>query len=119
MGRARQRGHLNPRPTRKTSKPHDPSNNPSQLAAAGEKPCPNDWPCRTTTEVNPPQRSTKQREKSGLVPAISSSHRTLVLPRISNIDRPKSMHVVDIAVMTLDGAIASTDIRLRLMPSGN
>jgi hypothetical protein len=35
-------------------------------------------------------------------------------------DRPKSMHVVDIAVMTLDhGAIASTDIRLRLMPSGN
>jgi hypothetical protein len=34
-------------------------------------------------------------------------------------DRPKSMHVVDIAVMTLDGTIASTDIRLRLMPSGN
>jgi hypothetical protein len=66
MGRARQRGHLNPRPTRKTSRLHDPPNNPSQLAAAGEKPCPNDWPCRTTTEVNPPQRSTKQREKSGL-----------------------------------------------------
>jgi hypothetical protein len=35
-------------------------------------------------------------------------------------DRPKSLHVVDIAVMTLDhGAIASTDIRLRLVPSGN
>src|ERR1700675_4615335 len=35
-------------------------------------------------------------------------------------DRPKSLHVVDIAVMTLDhGTIASTDIRLRLMPSDN
>jgi hypothetical protein len=35
-------------------------------------------------------------------------------------DRPKSLHVVDIAVITLDhGAIASTDIRLRLMPSDN
>jgi hypothetical protein len=33
-------------------------------------------------------------------------------------DRPKSLHVVDIAVLTLDhGTIASTDIRLRLMPS--
>ena len=33
-------------------------------------------------------------------------------------DRPKSLHVVDIAVMTPDqGTIASTDIRLRLMPS--
>jgi len=30
---------------------------------------------------------------------------------------PKSLHVVDIAVMTLDhGTIASTDIRMRLMP---
>ena len=35
-------------------------------------------------------------------------------------DRPKSLHVVDIGVMTLDrGTIASTDIRLRLMPSDN
>ena len=35
-------------------------------------------------------------------------------------DRPKSLHVVDIAVITLDyGTIASTDIRLRLMPSDN
>jgi alkyl sulfatase BDS1-like metallo-beta-lactamase superfamily hydrolase len=34
-------------------------------------------------------------------------------------DRPKSMHVVDIAVMTLHGTIASTDIRLRLKPSDN
>ena len=35
-------------------------------------------------------------------------------------DRPKSLHVVDIAVLTLDrGTIASTDIRMRLMPSGN
>ena len=35
-------------------------------------------------------------------------------------DRPKSLHVVDIAVMTPDhGTIASTDIRLRLMPSDN
>ncbi len=33
-------------------------------------------------------------------------------------DPPKSMHVVDIGVMTLDrGIIASPDIRLRLMPS--
>jgi hypothetical protein len=32
-------------------------------------------------------------------------------------DRPKSLHVVDIAVLTLDhGTVASTDIRLRLMP---
>jgi hypothetical protein len=32
-------------------------------------------------------------------------------------DRPKSLHVVDIAVSTLDrGTIASPDIRLRLMP---
>ena len=30
---------------------------------------------------------------------------------------PKSMHVIDIAVTTLNGTIASTDIRLRLMPS--
>ena len=35
-------------------------------------------------------------------------------------DRPKSLHVVDIAVMTPDhGTVASTDIRLRLMPSDN
>jgi len=35
-------------------------------------------------------------------------------------DPPKSLHVVDIAVMTPDhGTIASTDIRLRLMPSDN
>ena len=35
-------------------------------------------------------------------------------------DRPKSLHVVDIAVVTLDhGTIASTDIRLRLMASDN
>ena len=35
-------------------------------------------------------------------------------------DRPKSLHVVDIGVMTPDhGIIASTDIRLRLMPSDN
>ena len=34
-------------------------------------------------------------------------------------DPPKSLHVVDIAVTTLNGTIASTDIRLRLMPSDN
>ena len=35
-------------------------------------------------------------------------------------DRPKSLHVVDIAILALDhGTIASTDIRLRLMPSGS
>jgi hypothetical protein len=33
-------------------------------------------------------------------------------------DRPKSMHVVDMAIVTLRGTITSTDIRLRLtMPS--
>jgi len=32
-------------------------------------------------------------------------------------DPPKSLHVVDIAVTTLNGTIASTDIRLRLMPA--
>jgi hypothetical protein len=33
-------------------------------------------------------------------------------------DRPPSLHVVDISVMTMDrGTIASPDIRLRLMPS--
>src|ERR1700733_6886661 len=39
-----------------------PANSPQRA----RKPCPNDWPCSTTTEVNPPQPSTKQREKSGL-----------------------------------------------------
>jgi hypothetical protein len=39
-----------------------PANSPQRA----RKPRPNDWPCCTTTEVNPPQRSTKQREKSGL-----------------------------------------------------
>ena len=34
-------------------------------------------------------------------------------------DPPKSLHVVDIAVTTLNGTIASTDIRLRLMPGDN
>ena len=34
-------------------------------------------------------------------------------------DPPKSLHVVDIAVTTLNGTIASTDIRLRLTPSDN
>ena len=35
-------------------------------------------------------------------------------------DPPKSLHVVDITVVTLDhGTLASTDIRLRLMPNGN
>ncbi len=35
-------------------------------------------------------------------------------------DPPKSLHVIDIGVMTPDhGTIASTDIRLRLMPNEN
>ena len=34
-------------------------------------------------------------------------------------DPPKSLHVVDIGVVTLHGTIASMDIRLRLMPSDN
>jgi hypothetical protein len=34
-------------------------------------------------------------------------------------DPPKSLHVVDMVIMTLDhGTLASTDIRLRLVPSG-
>ena len=35
-------------------------------------------------------------------------------------NRPKSLHVVDLAVVTLDhGTLASTDIHLRLVPSGD
>ena len=35
-------------------------------------------------------------------------------------DRPKSLHVTDLAVATLDyGMLASTDIHLRLMPNGS
>jgi len=44
----------------------------------------------------------------------SPSHLTYVY------DPPKSLHVVDIAVTTLDhGTIPSTDIHLRLMPNDN
>ena len=35
-------------------------------------------------------------------------------------DPPKSLHVVDVTLITLDhGTLASTDIHLRLMPNGN
>jgi hypothetical protein len=35
-------------------------------------------------------------------------------------DPPKSLHVVDMIIVTLDhGTLASTDIRLRLTPNGN
>jgi hypothetical protein len=35
-------------------------------------------------------------------------------------DPPKSLHVVDVNLITLDyGTLASTDIHLRLMPNGN
>src|ERR1700733_4707721 len=47
-----------------------PANSPQRA----RKPCPNDWPCSTTTEVNPPQPSTKQREKSGLAPLCCCLH---------------------------------------------
>jgi hypothetical protein len=47
-----------------------PANSPQRA----RKPCPNDWPCRATTEVNPPQRSTKQREKSGLAVSVSGAN---------------------------------------------
>ncbi len=62
----------------------------------------------------------KNRDAVKLItrPATSSSRRTLFFLAPQHFyDRPKSLHVVDIAVMTLDrGTIASTDIRSRLTP---
>ena len=69
----------------------------------------------------------KNRDAVKLITHALSSGDFIVTPDFGSpshlkyfYDRPKSLHVVDIAVMTLDrGTIASTDIRLRLMPSDN
>ncbi len=67
----------------------------------------------------------KNRDAVKLITRALSSGDFLVTPDFGSpshlkyfYDRPKSLHVVDIAVMTPDhGTIDSTDIRLRLMPS--
>jgi hypothetical protein len=69
----------------------------------------------------------KNRDAVKLITRALSSGDFIVTPDFGSLshlkyfyDRPKSLHVVDIAVMTLDhGTIASTDIHLRLMPSDN
>ena len=63
------------------------------------------------------------REAIKLITRALSSGDFIVTPDLGNVwhlkyfyDRPKSLHVVDLAVATLDrGTIASTDISLRLM----
>ena len=69
----------------------------------------------------------KNRDAVKLITRALSSGDFIVAPHFGSAshlkyfyDRPKSLHVVDIGVMTPDqGTIASTDIRLRLMPSDN
>ena len=69
----------------------------------------------------------KNRDAVKLITRALSSGDFIVTPDFGSpshlkyfYDRPKSLHVVDIGVMTPDhGTIASTDIRLRLMPSDN
>ena len=68
----------------------------------------------------------KNRDAVKLITRALSSGDFIVTPDLGSVshlkyfyDRPKSLHVVDIAVMTLHGTVASTDIRLRLMPSDN
>ena len=69
----------------------------------------------------------KNSEAIKLVSRALSSDDFIVTPDFGSpshlkyiYERPKSMHVVDMAVITLDrGTIASTDIRLRLVPSDN
>ena len=71
--------------------------------------------------------SLKNRDAVKLVTQALSSGDFIVTPDFGPVwhlkyfyDHPKSLHVVDIAVMTLDcGTIASTEIHLRLMPSDN
>src|ERR1700682_769857 len=73
------------------------------------------------------QSPLKNRDAVKLITRALRSRDFIVTPDFGSIsllkyfcDRPKSLRVVDIAVMTLDhGTIASTDIRLRLMPSDN
>ena len=67
----------------------------------------------------------ENRDAVKLIMRALSSGDFLVTPEFGSpshikyfYDRPKSWNVVDIAVMTLDrGTLASTAIRLRLMPS--
>jgi hypothetical protein len=68
----------------------------------------------------------KNRDAVKLITRALSSDDFIVTPDLGSVshmkyfyDRPKSLHVVDIAVLTLHGAVASTDIRLRLVPSDN
>jgi hypothetical protein len=68
----------------------------------------------------------KNRDAVKLITGALSSGDFIVTPDFGSLshlkyiyDHPKSLHVVDIAVMTLHGTVASTDIRLRLMPSDN
>jgi hypothetical protein len=69
----------------------------------------------------------KNRDAVKLITRALSSGDFIVTPDFGSpshlkyfYDRPKSLHVVDIGVMTLDhGTIASKDIPLRLMPSDN
>jgi hypothetical protein len=66
----------------------------------------------------------KNRDAVKLITGALSSGDFIITPDFGSLshlkyiyDGPKSLHVVDIAVMTLHGTVASTDIRLRLMPS--
>ncbi len=71
--------------------------------------------------------SMKNREAVKLITRALSSGDFIVTPDFGSpshlkyyYDPPKSLHVVDIAVVTLDhGTIASTDICLRLIPGDN
>ena len=66
----------------------------------------------------------KNRDAIKLITRALSSGDFIVTPDLGSVshlkyfyDPPMSLHVVDIGIMTLNGTIASTDIRLRLLPS--
>ena len=69
----------------------------------------------------------KNRDAIKLITRALGSGDFIVMPDFGSpshlryfYEPPKSLHVVDIAVVTLDhGTIASTDIHLRLMPGDN
>ena len=70
----------------------------------------------------------KNREAVKLITGALRSGDFIVTPDVSRspshlryvYDPPKSLHVVDVNLETLDhGTLASTDIHLRLRPSGN
>jgi hypothetical protein len=70
--------------------------------------------------------SLKNRDAVKLITRAFSSGDFIVTPDFGSpshlkyyYDSPKSLHVLDIAVVTLDGTVASTEIRLRLKPSDN